>query len=197
MVKRGDTVTRPPSWRREDRVVERTHLETARTHLRDQMPDEDADLHVLFIGLFRLGRMLERDAQQIVRADGLEVSDHQVLLGLWLNGRDDPLSPTQLSNRVIQTSGGMSKTIQRLRTAGLVDLGPDPASRRGRLVRLTDHGAKIAERHYRDRFASWRDQLERATDGNARPHAEFVWDLIVDFSTAHGRDATSTDREAP
>jgi DNA-binding MarR family transcriptional regulator len=161
-------------------VQERASLETAREHLRQQLPDDDVDLHVLFIGLFRLGRMLERDTQQIVRADGLETSDHQVLLALWLNGRDDPLSPTQLSNRIIQTSGGMSKTIQRLRTAGLVSFGPDPTTARGRLVRLTDRGAAMVERHYHERFLQWCDRLERATGGQSRAHAEFIWELVTD-----------------
>jgi DNA-binding MarR family transcriptional regulator len=163
-------------------VQERASLETAREHLRQQLPDDDVELHVLFIGLFRLGRMLERDTQQIVRADSLETSDHQVLLALWLNGRENPLSPTQLSDRIVQTSGGMSKTVQRLRAAGLVTFGPDPTTARGRLVRITDRGIAIVERHYRERFRRWCDRFERATGATARAHAEFIWQLITDDS---------------
>jgi DNA-binding MarR family transcriptional regulator len=38
------------------------------------------------------------------------------------------------------SSGGMTKRLDRLAEAGLIERRPDPNDRRGVLVRLTDHG---------------------------------------------------------
>jgi DNA-binding MarR family transcriptional regulator len=154
--------------------------ETARNHLDQGFPEADPDLLLLFLGICRLGKILERDTLHILRADDLETSDHHVLVALLLNGVSRPLTPTQLSNRIVQTTGGMTKTIVRLERAGLVGRSPDPGTARGQLIRLTPAGRAVVERQFRERFERWLERLERTMPGEPRVQAELIWQLMTE-----------------
>ncbi len=57
-----------------------------------------------------------------------------------------PLSPTRLQVLVIQSPGGLTKTLRRLEDAGYVRRRPDPDDRRSLLVELTAAGRKASGR---------------------------------------------------
>ena len=97
--------------------------------------------------MMRLGRLVERDLQQLLRPDGIERSEHSVLTTLWFVGPPHQLSPTQLSEIVVQTTSGMTKTLRRLEQHGLIERAPNPADARSQLVVLTTRGAALVERH--------------------------------------------------
>jgi DNA-binding MarR family transcriptional regulator len=70
------------------------------------------------------------------------------------------LSPTRLQVLVIQSPGGLTKTLRRLEDAGYVRRVADPDDRRSLLVELTAKGRKVSERvsasvaaHYDDVLA--------------------------------------------
>jgi DNA-binding MarR family transcriptional regulator len=56
------------------------------------------------------------------------------------------LSPTRLQVLVIQSPGGLTKTLRRLEDAGLVRRRADPEDRRSLLVELTAKGRRASER---------------------------------------------------
>ena len=55
---------------------------------------------------------------------------------------------------MILSSGGMTKRLDRLERAGLVERLPDPADRRGRLVALTDRGLALVDAAVVDHLAN-------------------------------------------
>ena len=55
------------------------------------------------------------------------------------------MSPTELSEIVLRSSGGMTQILDRLERAGLVARAPDPDDRRKVLVELTDEGLRTAD----------------------------------------------------
>ena len=59
---------------------------------------------------------------------------------------DHPVTPTELARCRMMTSGGMTAAIDRLERRGLVSRLPNPADRRGSLVRLTEEGRDVIER---------------------------------------------------
>ena len=75
------------------------------------------------------------------------------LIELRLAGPPYRMTPTQLHNRLLVTSGGMTGRIDRLQTRGLVCRLPDPEDRRSILVELTDRGLEhfegVAHTHLR------------------------------------------------
>jgi DNA-binding MarR family transcriptional regulator len=64
------------------------------------------------------------------------------------------MNPTALSGSLILSSGGMTKRLDRLERAGLVERLPDPADRRGRLVALTDRGLALVDASVVDHLAN-------------------------------------------
>ena len=68
-----------------------------------------------------------------------------MLAALRRSGPPYRMNPTTLYGSVILSSGGMTKRLDRLERAGLVERLPDPTDRRGRLVGLTDRGREVAD----------------------------------------------------
>ena len=66
---------------------------------------------------------------------------------LGMLSRSGPvLSPTRLQVLVIQSPGGLTKTLRRLEDAGYVRRLPDPSDRRALLVELTAKGRRVSVR---------------------------------------------------
>ena len=56
------------------------------------------------------------------------------------------LTPTTLSHGLMLSSGGMTKRLDRIAEAGLVQRIPDPDDRRGSFVQLTTTGRRVLEK---------------------------------------------------
>ncbi len=83
----------------------------------------------------------------------LSPGEFGVLIELRLAGPPYRMTPTQLHNRLLVTSGGMTGRIDRLQRRGLVSRSPAPDDRRSILVELTESGLErievVAHTHYR------------------------------------------------
>lgn len=111
-------------------------------------------MDLLEIWLSRLSRLNSVALEACVAELGITASESAVLATLVRTG--EVLSPTRLQGLVIQSPGGLTKTLRRLESAGLVRRRTDPADRRALLVEITAKGRKLSERadvavaeHYR------------------------------------------------
>ncbi len=77
---------------------------------------------------------------------GLERCGFDVLATLRRAGRPYHLTPTQLFQSLMLTSGAITNRIDRLEEAGFVERLLDPHDRRGVLVSLTQSGLKLIDR---------------------------------------------------
>ena len=112
---------------------------------RAERPDLDTEpLHVLS-RVSRLARHLDRARRAAFAAHDLETWEFDVLSALRRQGPPYQLSPGALLRATLVTSGTMTNRIDRLAAAGLVTRHPDPADKRGVLVRLTAKGRKAAD----------------------------------------------------
>src|SRR3954453_21996503 len=109
------------------------------------LPDVDQDVAMLNLTLLHLGRIVESSIQAVLAPEGLELSEHSVLTALWFAGPPHTMSPTQLSQVILQTTSGMSKTLRRIERLGLIERRDDPDDGRSRLVVLTDAGREMSE----------------------------------------------------
>jgi DNA-binding MarR family transcriptional regulator len=89
----------------------------------------------------RLAHHLDRDRREAFSASELDLWEFDVLAALRRAGSPHELSPSALAAATLVTSGTMTNRIDRLAARGLVERHPDPADRRGVIVRLTDAGA--------------------------------------------------------
>lgn len=76
---------------------------------------------------------------------GLQPGEFDVLATLRRSGSPYALTPTELYEAAMISSGSMTNRIDRLEKAGLVARKPNPADRRGTLVALTADGLALIE----------------------------------------------------
>ena len=112
----------------------------------------------LFTRLTRVGLLVDAFQHRCLDPFGLRFIDYSVLRVLELVGEPHRMSPTELSDIVVRSSGGMTQILDRLERAGLVARAPDPADRRKILVALTDEGMRTADAA-NARYAAERERL--------------------------------------
>lgn len=77
--------------------------------------------------------------------NGLQPGEFDVLATLRRSGDPYALTPTELYETAMISSGSMTHRIDRLEKAGLVERRPNPADRRGTLVALTAAGLSLID----------------------------------------------------
>jgi DNA-binding MarR family transcriptional regulator len=115
-----------------------------------QWARERPDLRALPMALFgRLNEAAERVMREhmnpMFAKAGLQAGEFDVLATLRRSGAPYTLSPTQLYEAAMISSGGMTDRLDRLERAGLVVRRPDPRDRRGKLIALTDSGKRLID----------------------------------------------------
>jgi DNA-binding MarR family transcriptional regulator len=115
-----------------------------------QWARERPDLRPLPMAIFgRLSEAAERVMREhinpLLARSGLQSGEFDVLATLRRSGAPFTLSPTQLYEAAMISSGGMTDRIDRLERAGLVLRRPDPRDRRGKLIVLTDSGKRLID----------------------------------------------------
>ena len=90
------------------------------------------------------GRQLEAWLAENLAARQLDTSSYFALSALWLSGPPHRMTAGELAQRIVQTSGGATKTTQRLVGRGLVRRVADPDDGRRSLLELTPEGLSLA-----------------------------------------------------
>ena len=107
---------------------------------RRERPDLDVTPLALVARLFRTVHLADAVLIRPLAAHGLQPGWFDVLAALRRAGKPYELTPTRLLGTTMLSSGGMTKRLDRLAEAGLIERRPDPDDRRGILVKLTDRG---------------------------------------------------------
>lgn len=136
---------------------------------RRERPDLDPEALHVFSRLSRLARRLDLDRATAFARHDLDGWEFDVLSALRRAGAPYELSPGQLVQQTLVTSGTMTNRVDRLVRRGWVERQPSPTDRRGVLVRLTDDGRTTVD-------AAMADLLERERD------------LLVDLDAPQQRD---------
>lgn len=105
----------------------------------------DAETLGLFTRLARTALFLEALQAECLGPHGLSFTDYAVLRVLSAGAPTHGVSPSRLAEAVLTSSGGMTKIIDRLGRAGLVERSTDPNDRRGILVTLTAAGRATSD----------------------------------------------------
>lgn len=93
--------------------------------------------------LSRIGRLFEAALERLVHEHGLGAGEFRVMSALLLTGPPHRLTPSRLNRTVVMSSGGMTKTVDRLEQLGLVERARDPDDGRGVLVTMTRRGRRV------------------------------------------------------
>lgn len=105
-----------------------------------QRPDLDFSPLEVLSRMDRLSRLLDRARREVFRRSDLESWEWDVLSALRRAGTPFQLSPKQLLQQTLVSSGTMTNRIDRLVVRGLVHRSADPVDGRSVLVTLADEG---------------------------------------------------------
>ena len=109
-------------------------------------PDLDTRAFGVTGRVLRLAQLFESKRTDHLAGFGLTPGDFDVLATIRRTQGSDGVNPGQVLQSVLITSGGLTKRLDRLESAGLIRRHPDPADRRATLLRLTPPGADLVDR---------------------------------------------------
>ncbi|MGI9600580.1 MAG: MarR family winged helix-turn-helix transcriptional regulator [Acidimicrobiales bacterium] len=120
-------------------------LDGAIDHLANHTTAARATSVGVLVWAYQTGRQLEAWLHDALEEFDLGTSDYGVIAALGFAGRRRQLSAGELSERLVQTTGGTTKTLQRLSERKLVRRVSDPDDGRRALIELTPEGHALAE----------------------------------------------------
>lgn len=119
---------------------------TALSQWQQELPGPDYRPMEVVERLMEVAQVIERSYLMPLFAEfNLQPGEFNVLATIRRSGTPYLLSPTQLFDATMMSSGGMTARIDRLEKAGLVLRSPNPNDRRSTLVGLTQKGRFLVE----------------------------------------------------
>ena len=90
----------------------------------------------------KLNKRFDTMLEHAVEAFGLNKGEFKVLITLRQHNDDFTMSPGELGDELLLSSGAMTNRLDRLEAARFIAREPDPDDRRALIVRLTADGVK-------------------------------------------------------
>ena len=154
-------------------------------HILDQWSRQRPGLDVSPMGIIgrmsRLSRFLEQSIAEVLGRCGLNEPQFAVLAALRRAGPPHCLSPTDLYNSLLVSSGAMTNRLRRLEVAGLVKRMPDPDDGRGLLVALTAKGHRAIDEAVDAHTANEHRLLAALTPPDRELLADLLRRLLLQF----------------
>jgi len=148
-----------------------------------ERPDLDVSALGLVGRLLRTAQLAESDLAAGLAPHGLQRGWLDVLAALRRAGEPYQLNPGQLLHATMLSSGGMTKRLDRLAEAGLVERAPDPSDRRATLVRLTPSGKARIDRAIETHIANEERLLDTLTPTERRALDTALRKLLAGLET--------------
>ncbi len=119
-----------------------------------ERPDLDVSPQGLIGRLHRLGIALDDALRPVFAAAGLSDGEFDLMAALRRSGAPYRLTPGQLGETTMITSGAVTKRVDRLERAGLVARSRHAEDARSRLVELTPDGLALVDRLFEEHLAN-------------------------------------------
>lgn len=121
-------------------------IEETVERMRRNWPETRADQARLIMTLTRHARLIQDAAQTALQAFGLTRSEFELLAALRSHAAPHRLTPTDLYDAMLMSSGGLTKLLKGLESQGLVSRPPGEGDGRSRPIELTHKGRDLVER---------------------------------------------------
>ncbi|HWE88190.1 MAG TPA: MarR family transcriptional regulator [Pseudonocardiaceae bacterium] len=157
----------------------------------DQLLDEWARQHLdldfspvgVATRLSRVDAHLSAGVRRVFEDYDLSSPDFRVIVALRRSGAPYRLPQSRLMAQLALTSGTISVRLDRLAKRGVVVREPDPADRRGQLVRLTDEGVRLFDEIAPVHLSNEDRLLSALTDDERSTLTELLRRLLISFES--------------
>jgi DNA-binding MarR family transcriptional regulator len=151
-----------------------------------ERPDLDISPMGVIGRISRLSRVLESNINQVFASYNLSRGGFDVLAALRRSGAPFRLSPTELYNSLLISSGAMTNRVDRLEERKLVVRVPDPSDRRGVLVALTTKGRRLVDTVIAAHLENEQELLKHLNGLERQELAQLLRKLLVNLESAPG-----------
>jgi len=162
------------------------HLDRIVEQWQRERPDLDFEALGVLGRLFRVSELADTALGAGLADARNERGWFDVLAALRRSGAPYELNPTELSRAMLLSSGGTTKRLDRLESAGLVERRPDPGDRRGTLVRLTRSGKALIDRAVARHVVNEEELLRVLTPGEQRSLDRLLRKLLAGLELSEG-----------
>jgi DNA-binding MarR family transcriptional regulator len=128
---------------------------------RRERPDLDVAPQGVVGRLHRLAAHLTGELVPLYARHGLGEGEFDVLAALRRAGAPYERAPGELAEHTMVTTGAMTKRIDRLAAAGLVERRPAEGDGRRRIVALTPEGVRVIDTAFTEHMANERRLVEQ------------------------------------
>ena len=128
---------------------------------REARPDLDPSPLGIVGRVIVLAQNLEKSVESALAKHDLSLGQFDILATLRRNSPKGGLTPTQLLESVMLSSGGMTARLDQLMKAGLIARSGDATDRRKVVVDLTAKGRKLIDAATATRFDEARESLPK------------------------------------
>ncbi len=151
-----------------------------------ERPDLQTEAMAVFGRIYRIARNVG-DRQELVYGRlGVNRGEFDVLATLRRAGAPHQLTPTELCESMMLTSGGMTGRIDRLEGRGLVRRSQHPTDRRALVITLTAAGKAVVDEAVGVGLAVQREVLEQLPARSRQQLATVLRDLLAASTTEPG-----------
>jgi DNA-binding MarR family transcriptional regulator len=126
---------------------------------REARPDLDPSPLAIVGRVIVLAQHLEESVETSLAKHNLSLGQFDILATLRRKGSRGGLTPSQLLESVMLSSGGMTARLDKLEAAGLINRTPDADDRRMVVIELTPKGKRVIDAATATRFTEAKASL--------------------------------------
>ncbi|MDX7992076.1 MarR family winged helix-turn-helix transcriptional regulator [Xenorhabdus littoralis] len=138
------------------------HVDRLLIQWEQQRPDLDPSSMGVIGRLCRVSKIIEQRLQHVFREYGLSTIEFDILATLRRN--NTPITPTEMYQSVMLTSGAMSTRIEHMVQKGLIERIANEEDRRSCKVFLTSEGKALIDKAVESHLENQKNILESLTE---------------------------------
>jgi DNA-binding MarR family transcriptional regulator len=150
-----------------------------REHQRENWPQAYRDCQPSILRLLRSADDYLRASSEQLASHGLLPAEFDVLAALRRQSPPNCVSPTALCKALLMSSGGLTKLLKRLETAGLIERPANPDDGRSQLVKLSPAGIRSAEQAMATLCELQKQWLAPLADGQRQQLSQLLDQLLA------------------
>jgi len=126
-------------------MTDRLPLTSILDRIRENWPETATRETEIMVSLIRLNDIIDARTKAVAAEFGLTIAGFETLATLRAEPAPGQMTPNQLRQTVLITSGGMTKVLNTLAADGLITLTTHETDRRSKQISLTEAGKKRIE----------------------------------------------------